>query len=146
MERIGDTETLCRLGDAGLDEPGIDPEERRRVLEVVGAGQAVVERGPRRYHTAAPPDLGALGGDLGVETEGADGTSVGVERAGDEAHDGGLACTVRSEEDGHGAAGDLEGQIGDRQDFPEGTSDTRERDGRAAIRCHIGVSARGGSG
>ena len=117
-------------------------EQRGGVGEVVGAGQAVVERGPGRHHAAAAADLGALVVVVGIEAERAHRTGVAVQRAGDEAHDGGLARAVRPEQHRDGAARDLEGQVVDRDDVAEAAADARERDGRAGVRCHDAVSAR----
>jgi hypothetical protein len=121
---------------------GLHLEQRGGVGEVVGAGQAVVERGPGRHDTAAATDLDALVVVVGIEPERAHRARVGVQRAGDQTHDGGLARAIRPEQHGDGAARDLEGQIVDRDHVAEGASDARERDSRAGVRSHPVVTAR----
>ena len=116
-----------------VDEARVDLEQRGRVREVVGTGQAVVQRGAGGHHAAAAADLGALGVDFGVEPEGADGAAVRMQRAGDEPYDRGLAGAVRAEQHGHRAPRDLEGEVVDREDVAERAADARERDGRS--RC-----------
>ena len=69
VQGVGDAETARGLGDALVDLAGLDLEQRGRVLEVVGAGEAVVQRGAGGHDAAAATHLGALGGDLGVETQ-----------------------------------------------------------------------------
>ena len=115
VEGVGDAEALRRLGDALVDQAGLHPEQRRRVLEVVGAGETVVERGAGRDDAAATAHLGALGVDLGIEPERAHRAAVGVQRPGHEPHHGGLARAVGTEQHGHGAPGHLEGQVVDRE-------------------------------
>ena len=81
-------------------------------------------------------------GFLGVQSERADDSAVGVQRAGDQAHDGGLARAVRSEQHGDGAAGHLEGETVDREDVAEGPTHPGENDGRrAGIKRHPNMSA-----
>ena len=57
-------------------EARVHLEERGRVLEVVGTGQAVVQGGAGGHHAAPATDLGALGIDFGVEPQRADGAAV----------------------------------------------------------------------
>ena len=101
----------------------VDFEQRRRVAEVVPAGQAVVERGTRGHHAAAAACLGALVGEVRVEAERAHRARVGMQRAGDEAHHGGLARAVRPEQHGDGAAGHDEGEVVDRDHVAERAPD-----------------------
>ena len=126
VEGVGDAEAFRGLGDARIDQARLDPEQRRGVLEVVGAGEAVVERGAGGNHATAAAHLGAFGVDLGIEPERADRAPVGVERAGDEPHDGGLARAVGAEEHGDRASGHLERQIA-RPRAPRRTSGGRLR-------------------
>ena len=100
-------------------------EELRRVAEVVGPAEAVVERGARRHHAAAPAHLGALVVDVGVEPERAHRAGVGVERAGHEADHGGLAGAVGPEQHGDRAARDLHGEAVDRDDVAERAAHAR---------------------
>ena len=133
VERVGDPEALRGLGDPGVDQPRFHPEQRGRVLEVVGARQPVVQRGAGGHDTAPAPHLGAFGLDLGVEPERAHRAAVGMQRAGDQPHDRRLAGTVRAEQHRHRAARDLEGEVVDREHLAEGAANARERDGRSRI-------------
>ena len=47
VQRLRDPEPVRGLGDAPFDQAGVDLEQRRRVLQVVGAREAVVQRGRR---------------------------------------------------------------------------------------------------
>ena len=61
--------------------------------------------------------------DRRVEAERADRARVGVQRAGDQAHDGGLARAVRPEQHRHRAARHLEGEVVDRDHVAERAAD-----------------------
>ena len=124
MERVGDAEAAGGVGDPRVDQSRFDLEQGRRVLEVVGAGEAVVQRGSGGHDATAAAYLGAFGVDLGVEVQRADRASVRVQRSGHQPYDRGLAGAVGAEEHGDGAAGHLEGQVVDGDDVTERATDT----------------------
>ena len=132
VECIGDVEPLCRRF------PGLlgGAEDVGGELEVLPAGELVVESRLRRHHSTATTDLLAVAAR--IQPDHLDGARVGLQRPGGETDGGGLARTIRSEEHGDAPVRSDKVEVVHCIDRAERAGDRGEADGLR----HVGIHRR----